>query len=346
MLAYDVFSDNVFQGTEIQEAIGNIVYIPQMLNQMGLFEEEPIQTTTVGVYKNNETLEFIPTTERGSPRSLPGKDARQLIQLSTVNLRQEDRINAIEMQNLVNEIMPFDTALDNADAEVDKRMRKLMRKLEYTREYHRFAALQGILLDADGTVIVNFFEAFGLTQPAAIVFDFPNLTEGKLRTYITANVFRPMMRQLNARKSPSTRIGALCGDAFYDKMLEAPEIYKSYQVQQDGADAREQKAWKSFMFAGVEWINFQGTDDNSSIAVPTNTCRFFPIGAQDVFKEYRSPGEEWREVNQLGREFYPYVVPDPRAPNYMAFVDLYLDAHPLFACIAPDVLMRGILAGS
>lgn len=344
MLAYDVFSDNIFQGTEIHEAVGNIVYIPQMLNMMNLFEVEPLTTTTVGVYRKNETLEFIPTTERGSARSLPGRDARQLIQLSTVNLRQEDRINSHEVQNIVNEFMPFDVALSRADDEVDTRNRKLMRKLEFTREFHRFAALNGILLDADGSVLVNFFEAFGISRPAAIVFDFPNTTEGALRTKVTQAVYRPMMRQLNARKSPNTRIGALCSDSFFDKMIQAPEIYKSYIAQQNGAELREQKAWQSFNFAGVEWTNFMGTDDNTTIAIPDGRCRFFPIGATDVFKEYRSPGEEWREVNQQAREFYAYVVPDPRAPNYMAFVDLYLDAHPLFACIAPDVLMEGVLA--
>ena len=344
MLAYDVFTDNAFQATEIQEAVGNIVYVPQMLNAMNLFEVEPLHTTTVGVYKMNDSLAFVPTTERGAPRSLPERDRRSLVQLETVNLRQEDRINSAELQNIVNEFMPFATALQRADDEVDKRMRKLMNKLEFTREYHRFAALNGILLDADGSVIFNFYQEFGLTQPAAIVFDFPNTDEGALRTYIAQHVFRPMMRQLNSRKSPSTTIGALCSDSFYDAMVQAPEIYKSYQIQQQGAELRANKTWGSFEFAGVTWYNFQGTDDNSTIAVPDGDCRFFPIGATDVFKEYRSPGEEWRVVNSLAEEFYSYVVPDPRAPNYMAFVDLYLDAHPLFACIAPDVLMRGTLA--
>lgn len=346
MLAYDVFSDNIFQGTEIQETVGQMVYIPQALNAMNLFEVDPIRTTTVGVYKSNETLEFIPTTERGSPRSLPGRDSKQLVQLSTVNLRQEDRINSHEVQNIIQEYMPLDVALENADAEVDKRLRKLMRKLEFTREYHRFAALNGILLDADGTPIVNYFDAFGIVQPAAVTFAMATLTEGAFRERITQQVYRPMMRQLGARKGPGTRIGAMCSDSFFDKLLKNPEVREVWKLQQTGRDAAggdltDQKAWQSVVFAGVEWFNFMGTDDGTSIAVPADTCRFFPIGATDVFKEFRSPGEEWSVVNQPGEEFYAYVVPDPRGPAYVAFVDLYLDAHPLFACIAPDVLMRG-----
>jgi len=342
MLAYDVFSDNAFQATELVEAVGNIVYIPQMLNQMGLFEVEPLSTTTVTIYKSNETLEFVPTTERGAPRSLPNRDRKFLRQLQTINLRQEDRINANEVQNIVNEFLPFDQALSNAEDEVDKRMAKLMRKLEFTREYHRFMALGGIVLDADGSLIVNYFDEFGITKPAAITFDFANLDRGALRTRVTQLVFRPMMRQLNARKNPNTRIGALCSDTFWDKMMQNPEIYRSFETQQLGAELREQKAWQSINFAGVEWVNFMGTDDNTTIAIPDGKCRFFPINATDVFKEYRSPGEEWTAVNQPGQEFYPYVIPDVRSQvGYMAYVDLMLDAHPLFACIAPDVLMEG-----
>jgi hypothetical protein len=310
---------------------------------MNLFEVEPLLTTTVGLYKNNETLQFVPTTERGSPRVLPGRDTSKMIQLPTVNLRQEDRINSAEMLNVMNNHMPFEVALLRADDEVDKRQRKLMRKLEYTREYHRLAALQGILLDADGSVIINYFTEFEITQPAAIVFDFATLDEGELREYITTMVYRPMMRVLRDRKGPGTYIAAYCGDEFFDKMLKNPEIRDSYRMQQAGAEMREQRAWQSLNFAGVVWMNFMGTDD-SAISIPTNQCKFFPVGAIDVFKEYRAPGEEWRAMEAAGLEFYAYVIPDPRAPNYMAFVDLFLDAHPLFACIAPETLLRGILA--
>ena len=346
MLAYDVFSDNAFQATEITEAVGNIVYVPQMLNQMNLFEIEPLRTTTVGIYKKNETLALVPTTERGTQRVLPERDARSLIQLPTLNLRQEDRIDSGEIQNIVQEFMPFDQALMNAMDEVDNRQRKLMRKLELTREFHRMAALQGILLDADGSVIMNFFQQFGFTQPAPIVFNFSTMDEGALRAYVASQVFRPMMRQLNSRKTPQTRIGAFCGDNFYDKLTSAPEIRKTYLNQQEAADLRGTvgRVWGTFQFADVSWINFQGTDDNTTIAIAPNECKFFPIGATDVYKEFRSPGEEWRQVNQLGQEFYSYVIPDVRAPIYMDHVNIYLDAHPLFACIAPDVLLRAILA--
>lgn len=343
MLAYDVFTDEAFHAIEVTEAVGNIVYIPQTLAALNLFEVEPIRTTDVAISKKNESLVLVPTSERGAQETLLERDSRSIRKISTVRLAQTDRINAASLQNIVAENMPFEAALQNALSEVDDRQRKMMRKLEYTREYHRLAAMQGFLLDADGSVIFNYFEEFGFTQPAAILFDFANTSEGALRAFVANNIARPMSRQLNSRMTPSTRIGALCGDNFFDKLTMSKEIRQTYLNYAAAAELRQSNVWGQFPFAGVEWMNFRGTDDNSTIAIGPNDCKFFPIGAVDVFKEYRAPGEDFPFVNELGREFYSMVSPDPR-PNRMAFVDTWLYAYNLLACIAPDVLMRGTLA--
>lgn len=343
MLAYDVFTDEAFHAIEVTEAVGNIVYIPQTLNALNLFEVEPIRTTDVAISRRDETLVLVPMTERGSQETLLERDSRSTRKISTVRLAQTDRINAASLQNIVAENMPFDQALQNALDEVDDRQRKMMRKLELTREYHRLAAMQGYLLDADGSVAYNYFEEFGFTQPAEILFDFRNMTEGALRAFVSQNVARPMVRQLNGRVTPATRIGALCGDNFYDKMTMAPEIRQTYLNYAAAAELRQSNIWGSFQFAGVEWMNFRGTDDGSTIAIDQDDVKFFPIGATDVFKEYRAPGEDFPFVNELGREFYSMVSPDPR-PGRFAYVDCWLYAYNLLACISPDVLMRGTLA--
>lgn len=344
MLAFDVFSNQVFQATEVNETVGDIVYIPTGLGSMNIFDPEPIRTKTVTIVQDKETLALIPITERGTRPTTIDRDTRSAVQLSTVRLATEDRINAGEVQDIINEFIPLDTALEHAQDEVDKRQRKMMRKLELTREFHRMAAIQGKVVDADGSVYMDFFEQFGFARPAAITFDLANLDGGDLRQYIAQHVVRPMTRALGARAVPGWSIGALCDDNFYDALVKAPEIYKTYMNYSAAADLREKKVWDSFPFAGVNWMNYQGTVDMTTIAVPANSCIFFPIGAEDVFKEYLSPDEDWRQVNTLGQEFYSYVVPDPRAPALMDFVDVLLRCYPLYANICPQALLRGVLA--
>lgn len=346
MLAYDVFTDDAFTVSEIREAVNDIYYIPQSLNDMGLFTPDPIRTTDVLITKRGESLALVPTTERGSPRTRPERDKRNIRKIGTVSLRQEDRINSGEVQNIAMEGMPFDVALDNAWDEVDRRQRKLIRKLELTREFHRLAAIQGFVLDADGSIIYDLYDEFGVVQPPNILID-PTLDEGDLRAYIIQNVTRPITRQLSTsgRNAP-TSIIALCGDEFFDELSKAPEIREVYLNSARALDLLEgEAAWDRFRFAGVQWMNFRGTNDGSTIAIAQDECVFVPMGVEEMFVEFRAPGENWDEQNQPGEEFYSYVVPDVRSAvsEVLMHVDVMVDAHPLFACMAPDALAHGEL---
>lgn len=347
MLAYDVFSSDAFAVAEVREAVNDLYFIPSPLNDLGIFTPDGIRTEDVLITKSGETLRLVPTTERGSRRIRADRDKRNAIKLSTVSLRQEDRINSGEVQNLAAEGLPFDVALANAWDEVEKRQRKLLRKLELTREYHRLAAVQGFVLDADGSIIYDLYDEFGIAQPANVPID-PTLDEGDLRAYIIEHVTRPINRQLTvSNRNQSTSILALCGDAFFDGLFKSPEIREVYLNSQKLVDSLLEgaEAWDRFRFAGVTWVNFRGTNDGTTIAIPDDECIFIPLGVEGMFTEYRSPGENWDEQNEPGEEFYSYVIPDPRSAvsEVMMFVDLIVDAHPLFVCEAPDALLRGEL---
>ena len=343
MLAYDVFTNDAFSVAEVREAVDNMVYIPQELNRLGIFTPDPISTTTVIITRNSETLALVPITERGSQPTLLERDKRSARSLSTVALRQEDRINSESLQNIAPEGAPFEVALERGMAEVDKRQRKMMRKLELTREYHRLAAINGYVLDADGSVVLDYYTEFGLVRPAAVLID-TALTDGALRKAITQNIKRPMATALTtAGRNLPTRLLALCGDEFYDELITAPEIRETYKIQQAGAELRaELKLYDSFDFAGVTWMNYRGAIGTAAFGVPADECIFVPIGVEDMWVEFRSPGEDMREVNQPGKEFYSYVSPDFR-PNMMQWVDVFLYAYPLFACLVPEALLRGKL---
>lgn len=342
MLAYDVFRNDNWTALEVTEAAGDLVYIPGTLARMNIFDVEPIATLEVGVYKDSETLALVPITERGAPETLPERDISTLTKLPTVALRQRDRINASEVQSLF--AIPgltLERGLERAWNEVEKRQRKLMRKLEITREHHRLAAIQGILLDADGSQVMSFYEKFGYVAPAAVSFNFGTLTAGALREYISVNIIMPMLLALGeARRTPNTRIVALVGDSFFHKLLKNEEYRSTYLGIPQQVELRQDPTWGTIEAFGVTWMHYRGAS-NGMLAIGTNDALFFPAGAVDVFKEYRSPGEDWAQVNgEDGREFYSVVSPDYR-PNMMEWVDVYLRSYPLICCVAPNVLRKG-----
>lgn len=344
MLAYDVFLDDAFSVAELREQVNDLVYIPDELNRMGLFMPDPIRTTNVMIAKNTETLALVPLTERGAAKTRLERDARNVRYLPTFRLAQEDRIHGDSLQNIAVPGTPYDVALGNAMDEVEKRQRKMMRKLELTREYHRLAALNGYVKDADGSVVLDVYDEFAIARPAAVLIDVTPATEGGLRAQIYQAVIRPMTESLQASGRNAPRgILALCGDDFYDALVTAPEIYKTYLNTQQARELREGFVpYDEFNYAGVTWRNYRGNAD-ATIGIADNQCIFIPVGVEDMFVEFRAPGEDFRTANEPGREFYSTVSPDYR-PNKFEWVDIDLAAYPLYVCLVLEAMLIGQLA--
>src|SRR5690606_36590585 len=94
-------------------------------------------------------------------------------------------------------------------------------------------------------------------------------------------------------------------------------------------------AWEQFTYGGITWVNYRGTDDNSTVAVGTDKAKFFPVGAPGVFQVYYSPGESFDFVNTPGLPIYAMQIPD-RDRNAWVRTEVY--SYPLFVCTRPKML--------
>lgn len=344
MLAYDVFLDDAFSVAELREQVNDLVYIPDELNKMGLFTPDPIRTTSVMIARNSENLVLVPMTERGAPKTRLERDSRNVKYLPTFRYAQEDRIHGDSLQNIAVPGTPFEVALGNAIDEVEKRQRKMMRKLELTREYSRLAALSGYVKDADGSVVLDVYDEFGIARPAAVPLDFTPAAVGGLRAQIYTAIIRPITESLQAsgRNAPRGFL-ALCGDDFYDGLVTNEEIYKTYLNTQSARELRDGFVpFDEFNYAGVTWRNYRG-NTNATIGIAANQCIFIPVGVEDMFVEFRAPGEDFRTANELGAEFYSTVSPDYR-PNKFEWVDIDLAAYPLYVCLVLEGMLIGQMA--
>lgn len=338
-LALDIFRTDDFVATEMTEMVGDIDTVPNQLATMGIFEDEYLRTTTVTLVAKDNLLERVATSERGAPEQLKGRSGRTLRQLEGPRLAQRDRINSKEVENLLNPMLPTATRLDNAMELVAERQKALKDDDENTREYHRFGALSGIILDADGTTeVADFYEEFGIAQPAAIELDLATITADDLRGDIDETIIMPMRRILKGRLTPNTRYQALVSDEFWSKLIRHPGVQRIWELQESKVDMLgESMAWKSLTFGGVTWHHYYGSDDET-LQVPAGQAKVFPTGAKDVFKAYHFPGESFTEVNEKAKDIYSVVSPDNR-PNMFEWVDIYVRSYVLYACLAPQALM-------
>lgn len=339
MATLDIFNQNAFSLIEMTNAIRDIKTVPSFLSSLGIFTPTPITTEAFEIEQIGDgTLALVPVTQRGAPRTSIGRDRRTMRNFSTVRLREFDTLRAAEIQGV--RAFGSQTETEAMQAVVAQRQMKLKRKLDLTHEYHRLNAINGIVYDSDGTTVIrNFYTEFGITPPTEIAFNWSARTD--VNGFLKQNVIRPMMRALGGRWTPGAHIIALCDDTFYDALLANSEVRTSYLNWIAAQELRGGlgKAFDSFVFGNIEWVNYRGTDDNSTVALASGKCRFIPVGIPDVFQSVYSPGESFEVVNTMGQEFYSKIVPDPS--GYNEFVEIDLASYVLHMCIAPQALLQG-----
>lgn len=342
MADLNVFNHGAFNMTSLSTAIQQAPYAPQLLGQLGIFTPDRVRTTTIAVEQKGGVLSLIPTSERGAPLEEGKGEKRDIRYFATTRIARGKTLYAAEVQN----IRAFGStsemqAVQNEVAEIMNGKTGLRAAVELTHEHMRLGAVQGKVMDANGTQLYDWFELFGIARPATLNFDFAAATadEGKVRVKCN-EVIRAMMRGSHGAWLPGqTYAVGLCGDNFFDDLTSNAETRSTYLNQQEATDLRNEvgQAFGSFRYGNILFINYRGTDDESTVAVNNDECQFFPVGAPDAFKAGFSPAEFLPFVNTPGQDVYAMVVPDLAR---QAFVRPEVYSYPLFMCTRPGMLQR------
>ena len=343
MVMLDIFHQDPFTTIQLTAAIEKHPYQPDMLGALNIFTPKPIRTKALAVEQRSGVLSLIQTTGRGAPPSQRTTERRQMRYFDVPRIAKDDTITADEIQS----IREFGTESEfmQVQTEVARRLSGptgLLKNIEYTWENMRLGAVQGILLDADSSQLYNWFDEFGIVAAAEVAFNLSAGTANSLRPFINANVARVMKRKAQgAWVSNQTKIGALCGDTFYDQFVNHPDVIRTFINWSDARDIRagtHGDAFGTFEFGGVLWINYRGSDDNTTIKIPDDKVKFFPIDAPDVFQVAYAPGETFEWVNTPGKPVYVIPIFD-RDRNSWWRMETY--SYPLFICTRPEMLLTG-----
>ena len=346
MISMDIFkggaAGGAFSAITLTTAIRDLKYTPSLLTSMpGLITKLPIRNAKFAVERMADTQRLIPVTERGAPRSRQTRDRRNIRDFRTVRTSKVDELRAVELADI--RAFGSETELEAVQSELAMRFSKLRRDHELTEENRLLGMIQGNVLDADGsTAIYNWFTEFGIAPPTELGFNFASRTG--VAEYIRANVIRPIITALQGRATPGMRIVALCGDTFFDALTANAEVRNTYLNWQAAQELRTglAKAYSTFSFGDVEWINYRSATDSNGVTtgIGTTLCRFFPIGVPDMFQKIISPNDEDMEfVNTTGQEYYARQVADPS--GYNAFIELSMDAFNAHVCTTPEALLSG-----
>ncbi len=330
----DVFDSDAFSMASLTAAMEKVPHRPQLLGSLNIFDPRPVPTTKVAIEKRDNVLSLIQTSERGAPLTEHVNTKRDIRDFDTVRIAKGDTLYAQELQDV--RAMGSESELQNVMSESLRRMERIRDDIELTWENMRLGAVQGIVTDADASTINNWYTDWGIAQPAEVDFALSTSTT-KIRP-ICQDVIRAMQRAAKGAWSELTTVHALCGDDFFDALIDHDNVRGTFQNWASAQDLRENKSFRVFPYGGIFFHNYRGTDDMTTVAVAADKAKFFPVGATGVFQVAYSPGEFFDSVNSPGQDIYAISIPD-RERNAWLRLEAY--SYPLFICTRPEMLQRG-----
>lgn len=339
MSILDIFRSDAFSVLRMTEAMREINYVPGRVGALGLFQTESVDVLDVAIEKADaEALVLIPSSPRGAPGDTRDFVKRSLRKLSIPHFQRNDAVYADEVMQV--RAFGSETAVETLQSKIAMKAAVHSQDFALNEEYHRLEIIKsGRILDADGTVIYDYFTEFGETQSAEVDFDLDNASPapGVLRKRCV-EMTRAMSGTLGGL--PYQRIHAFCGDAFFDDLIAHPEVRDTYKGYEAAATLRTayinngaNGAWGSFEFGGITFENYRG---GGSISIDTNKAHFFPVGVPNFFKSIYAPADYIETVNRPGQRLYAKQWEMRNGKG----VELEFQMNALHYCTRPRALMR------
>lgn len=327
----DVFAPDLFTTTALTAAINEQAYQPGLLRDLGIFSVDGVSTLTVIIEREKDLLSLVQTSERGGAGTpLEKKPKRDALSFIIPHLKQPGALMADSIQG-VREFGTVDQ-LETIERERDKELERIARNLDFTQEYHRLGAVQGRVMDADGvTVLVDLFEAFGISEPELVDFNLDDAdpTDGEVMAKCH-DINYAMEDALDG--VPFTGVHALVDNGFWTALTTHPEVRETFKYQQ-GIKNREGNLNVPFEYGDIVWHRYRG---RGGCAIPTDSARFFPVGVPDLFISRYGPADYVETVNTKGLPRYAKAEPMEMGRG----IAMEGQANPLHLCTRPKVLLR------
>jgi hypothetical protein len=298
MASLDIFHSDPFTTIQLTTAVERTPYLPQGIEALNLFDDKPIRTKVAMVEQRQGQLVVLPFSDRGSPRTERTMERRQARGFQVPHIGMADTIYAEEIATIRE--FGSETELMQVQKELGRRLvgpTGLRASIRFTQEYHKLAAIQGLLLDSDGSVRFNWFNEFDIIQPTEIVFNFPALASEYSSSVAP---LRPLCNQIvrNMKRAAQgawiegrTRAVALCGDAFFDALISNPEVRSTYLNWMQAQELRQNLAFEVFNWGGIDWVNYRGSDDTVGL-VGTTTSSSGTVACSGIQSTYVILGKE------------------------------------------------------
>jgi hypothetical protein len=328
----DIFKSDIFSMTSLTTAINKLPYQPMRLGELGLFEQAPVATTSVVVEERQGLLTLLQTKQRGAPANEGSAEKRKARSLVIPHIPYEDTVKPEDVQNI--RVFGSEDQFEGVASVVNDRLARMLREHEVTQEHMRMGALQGNVLDADGSLIYDLFDFFGVTEQTE-AFAFSNSATSIRDTCL--KVHRKMRSALGGLLY--TGVHCIAGKDFFSALIKHADVKTAYERFRDGEMLRNDPR-SLFPFANINFEEYADIEVGGRKFIPDDEARFFPLGVPELFKTYLAPADFMETVNTLGLPFYAKSEPE----KFDRGVRIHTQSNPLPICHRPNVLIKGTMS--
>jgi hypothetical protein len=330
------FSNSAFNMMALTDAINILPNNYGRAESLGVFRTKSTRFRHIAVEERNGVLNLLPTQLPGAPATVGVRGKRAVRTFTIPHIPHEDVVLPEEVQGI--RAFGSETELMSVSDVLTDHLQNMRNKHAITLEHLRMGALKGKILDADGSVLLDLFSEFGITEKTI------NFALSTATTDVKAKCLE-LVRYVedNLKGEYMTEIRALVSSEFFDALTSHAKVKEAYERWQDGAAFRSDMR-SGFAFAGVTFEEYRGqaTDPDGNVRrfVAANQGHAFPMGTLETFVTYFAPADFNETVNTLGKPLY--AKQEPR--RFDRGTDLHTQSNPLPMCLRPSVLVKLVAA--
>ncbi len=324
-MADNLFTQAFGDAAELTDLINKSKFNPGTLARLGLFTESGISSTVATIDVVDEALTLLPTAPRGGVGEVHRDRDTGGITVSALHIPTRASVNADSVQNK-REI--GGVGLDNHEQARTRILAGMRKNIELTIAQHRFGAIRGLITDVDGSVLMDTYAAFGISQ-VVVNLDLASSTKLLLNEVIAAE--RESEHALGG-DTPTGFIGlaspdfmdALRANISYDNALKyaAPsDLLKDYRGGIQVGD--------TFF---IECRSIPGLPAR----IPARTAYLVPQGIANLLITKYAPGDYVSSVNSPGLPLYVMSQEMPMGKGFF----LEAQSNPINLCTRPASIIK------
>lgn len=324
----DVLFSAFGPNADLTEAINRLA-VPNLplVTELQLFKESGITSTSAVIDYEDETVTFVPTAPRGGVPEPYNGGARQGLTVNAVHVPQQSSVWADEAQDMRAHGV---AESESPESLQKKRLGGMKKNIEHTLGYHRVGALKGLILDADGSVLLDVFAAFGTTQQTQIMGFGPG-----------AGTYKVLQKTIDAQRKSEDALGgdrpqgylALAAPDFMDAMRGSSDYSTLMERATPSEMLRDYRS--GITVADSTFIELR-TPPGAPTFIEAGSAYLIPLGIEGLLISRFAPANYNETVNTDGLPFYAKSQPKDFDKGY----DLEAQSNWFNLCTRPRSIIK------